>query len=104
MKVYYSEAHRQHNPSFEVLDGGLRVPYLESPERMDRILNALHETDWAQIIEPKDFGLDPIYEVHDKEYLDFLASAWTEWLAFEATDHSVLLPATFALRRQPQKP
>jgi acetoin utilization deacetylase AcuC-like enzyme len=106
MKVYYSEAHRLHQPPFEVFDGGLRVPYLENPDRMDRILNALaqRQTDWAQVVEPKDFGLDPIYAVHDKEYVDFLASSWTEWLASEAEDKSTLLPATFALRRHPQRP
>lgn len=104
MKVYYSEAHRQHDPAFEVFDGGLRVPFLEKPDRMDRILEALHQTGWAEITAPKDFGLDPLYSVHDKDYLDFLASAWTEWLASEPRDNSVLLPATFALRRQPQRP
>lgn len=104
MKVYYSETHRKHQPSFEIFDGGLRVPYLENPERMDRILDALHQTDWAEIAEPKDFGLGPIHAVHDKDYIDFLASAWTEWLASEAEDKSVLLPSTFALRRYPQKP
>ena len=104
MKVYYSEAHRKHAPPFEVFDGGLRTPYMENPDRMDRILNALRRTDWAEILEPKDFGLDPIYAVHDKEYLSFLASSWTEWLASEAKDKSTLLPATFALRRQPQRP
>ncbi|HET9915385.1 MAG TPA: histone deacetylase family protein [Anaerolineales bacterium] len=104
MKVYYSEAHRKHEPPFEIFDGGLRVPYLENPDRMDRILNALRQTDWAEVVEPKEFGLDPIYAVHDKDYIDFLASAWTEWLASEAQDKSTLLPATFALRRHPQKP
>jgi acetoin utilization deacetylase AcuC-like enzyme len=104
MKVYYSEAHRKHDPSFEVFDGGLRTPYMENPDRMDRILSALRETDWAEIAEPRDFGLDPIYAVHDKDYIDFLASCWTEWLASEAEDKSTLLPATFALRRHPQKP
>jgi acetoin utilization deacetylase AcuC-like enzyme len=104
MKVYYSEAHRQHEPPFEVIDGGLRTPYMENPDRIDRILNALRQTDWAEIVEPKDFGLDPIYAVHDKDYVDFLASCWTEWLASEAEDKSTLLPATFALRRHPQKP
>ena len=104
MKVYYSEAHRQHEPPFEVFDGGLRTPYMENPDRMDRILNALRQTDWAQVVEPKEFGLNPIYAVHDKGYVDFLASSWTEWLASEAEDKSTLLPATFALRRQPQKP
>ena len=104
MKVFYSETHRQHDPAFELFDGGLRVPYLENPDRMDRILSALRQVDWTEIIEPDDFGLDPIHAVHDKEYVDFLASAWTEWLATDPKDLSTLLPATFALRRQPQKP
>ena len=104
MKVYYSEAHRKHDPPFEVFDGGLRTPYLENPDRMDMILNALHSIGWAEILEPNDFGLDPIYAVHDKDYVNFLASCWTEWLDSEAKDKSTLLPATFALRRHPQKP
>ena len=104
MKVFYSDAHRKHEPPFEVFDGGLRTPYLENTDRMDQILNALHQTDWVELCEPKDFGLDPIYAVHDQEYIDFLASCWTEWLDSEARDKSTLLPATFALRRHPQKP
>src|SRR6185436_10486103 len=51
-----------------------------------------------------DFGLDPLLAVHDKEYLDFLAVAWTDWLATHPNDPSTLLPATFALRRQPPIP
>ena len=104
MKVYYSEAHRKHEPPFEVFDGGLRTPYMENADRMDRILNALNQTHWANLCEPNDFGLGPIYAVHDKDYIDFLASSWTEWLDSEAKDKSTLLPATFALRRHPQKP
>ena len=104
MKVFYSDTHRKHDPPFEVFDGGLRVPYLENPERMDRILHALRETAWAEIHEPSDFGLEPILAVHDREYLDFLTSCWTEWLDSKPKDASVFLPATFALRHQPQKP
>lgn len=104
MKVFYSEAHRGHEPPFEVFDGGLRTPYLENTDRMDRILSALNQTDWAEINEPQDFGLDPILAVHDREYIEFLDSSWTEWLESGAQDTSVLLPATFALRRHPQKP
>jgi len=104
VKIFYSETHRKHEPPFEVFDGGLRVPYLENSDRMDKILNALQTVEWADIHEPTDFGLTPILAVHDKEYLDFLASAWTEWLATNPKDSSTLLPATFALRRQPHKP
>jgi acetoin utilization deacetylase AcuC-like enzyme len=77
---------------------------MENPDRMDRILNALRGTDWAEIHEPSEFGLGPICAVHDREYLDFLASAWTEWLASDTKDKSTLLPATFALRCQPHRP
>jgi len=104
MKVYYSEAHRKHEPPFEVFDGGLRVPYLENPDRMDQILRALRGTSWADILEPTDFGLDLIHAVHDKEYVNFLASSWNEWLATDSQDKSTLLPSTFALRRHPHKP
>jgi len=104
MLVYYSEAHRKHEPPFEIFDGGLRVPYLENPDRMDRILHALHETQWAEISEPGEFGLDPIHGVHDPDYVTFLATCWTAWLESEAQDKTVLLPATFALRRHPHKP
>jgi acetoin utilization deacetylase AcuC-like enzyme len=104
MKVFYSEEHRKHAPSFEVFDGGLRTPYLENTDRMDQILSALNQTDWAQVYEPRDFGLDAIYAVHDKEYIYFLGSCWTDWLDSNPKDPSTLLPATFALRRHPRKP
>lgn len=104
MKICYTENHRLHDPAFELFDGGQRVPYLESPERMDRILTALRKTDWAQIDEPRDFGLDPIRAAHSDAYLTFLASAWTEWLAADpespaATEKMALVPATFAAKR-----
>ena len=100
MKIFYSDIHLNHAPPFEVYEGGVRMPMLEVPERATRILTALQQTDWAEIHEPADFGLDPILAVHDKDYVSFLASAWTEWLAAPpeadfVTDKSALMPATF---------
>lgn len=104
MNIFYSETHRLHDPAFEVFDGGQRVPYLESPQRMERILKALHDQEWAKIQPRRDFGLDPVHAVHSDAYLSFLASAWTEWLASTpesstASDKTALLPATFAAKR-----
>ena len=81
MKIYYSETHRRHDPPFEVIDGGQRTPYLESPARMDSILGALKQTTWAEILEPVGFGLEPLRAVHSEGYLEFLGSAWRQWLA-----------------------
>lgn len=105
MKIFYSEEHRNHYPPFEVFDGGKRVPYYENPDRMDRILNALNKTDWAEFYEPDDFGLDPILAVHDRDYINFLASCWDEWLDSDpevaaSPETHAFLPATFALRRK----
>jgi len=104
MKVFYSTTHQQHNPAFEVFDGGKRVPYLESPQRMERILSALQKTNWADLHTPDDFGLDPLRAVHSDAYLNFLVSAWTEWRAVDpeagsSAEATALLPATFAAKR-----
>lgn len=105
MKIFYSEEHRNHYPPFEVFDGGKRVPYYENPDRIDRIMGALKKTDWAEFTDPDEFGLAPILEVHDHEYINFLASCWDEWLASDpeaakSPETQVFLPATFALRRK----
>lgn len=108
MKIFYSEEHRKHDPPFEIFDGGIRVPYYENPDRMDRIVAALRAMDWAEFCEPADFGLDPILAVHDRDYVNFLASCWDEWLASDpeiaaSPEGNAFLPATFALRR-PARP
>ena len=105
MKIFYSEEHRNHYPLFEVFDGGIRVPYYENPDRMDRILAALKVAPWAEFAEPEDFGLDPILAVHDAGYIKFLASCWDDWLdsdpeAAASPETHTFLPATFALRRK----
>jgi hypothetical protein len=73
MQVFYSDQHTLHNPPFELFDGGQHMPYLENPERMERILSALKNREWAHILEPDDFGLEPVLAVHDADYVDFYA-------------------------------
>ncbi len=105
MQVFYSKTHILHNPPFELFDGGQHMPYLESPERMGRILSVLQKRDWAEILEPEDFGLDPILAVHDADYVDFLRSAYEEWTRVK-TDYEkkALLPATFPPRGWSRRP
>jgi len=110
MKVFFSDAHRDHNPPFEVFEGGVKVPMFECPERMDRVLSAFYKTDWAEIVPPKDFGLDPIRAVHDRDYLHYLEHAFEDWKKEGGQAHgpefdsSVVIPATFPLRRWQRKP
>lgn len=109
MKIFYSETHRKHHPPFEVFEGGKRAPYLENPDRMDQILKSLNDLEWADFSQPLDFGLAPILEIHDADYINFLASCWDLWLdsdpeAAASPETHAFLPATFALRRPARVP
>lgn len=106
MKVFYSDSHRIHYPPFEILDGGEKSPSYEIPQRMDSILQSLRNFSWADFYSPEDFGLDPILEVHDGNYIEFLRSAFDLWTNESANyEHSALTPATFppgGMRRIPK--
>lgn len=105
MRVYYSDLHSQHNPSFEVFDGGVQVPYLESPGRMQQVLAALQGQAWVNLFDPDDFGLDPILAVHRPDYVEFLCDAFEEWMQ-QTTNYpkQALLPATFPPRGWSRRP
>jgi acetoin utilization deacetylase AcuC-like enzyme len=105
MKIFYSEAHRAHNPPFEIFEGGVKTPVFECPERMDRVLAALRKTGWAEIAPPEEFGLEPIRAVHAGDYLQYLENAFANWKREGGQsggpefDSPVVLPATFPPRR-----
>jgi acetoin utilization deacetylase AcuC-like enzyme len=106
VRVFYSDSHRIHNPPFEILDGGEKSQSLEVPERLDSILISLRSSSWVDIVSPSAFGLDPILEVHDKGYVEFLSTAFEQWTNETANyEHIALTPATFppgGLRRIPK--
>jgi len=105
MHIYYTVTHSLHNPPFELFDGGQRMPYLENPERMERILSELKTRDWAEIRALEDFGLDPILGAHDADYVDFLRIAYQDWTQEETTyEKTALLPATFPPRGWSHRP
>jgi len=98
MNVYYSDTHFQHNPPFEIFDGGEKVANFEVPQRLERILAALRADGRFEILPPDDFGLDPILAVHAEDYISFLKTAFDEWLSTPLDadyQRSALLPATF---------
>ena len=78
MRTVYSERHRLRNAQTE-LHGGRLVPPFECPERMDRILSAIHDRKLGEVIEPDAFGRMPILRVHDMQYVEFLDECWEEW-------------------------
>jgi acetoin utilization deacetylase AcuC-like enzyme len=76
-----SEAHLAHVPHGAVLDGGTPVPAPEVPERVDRILTAIDVSGLGPVRAPDPHGLDAVHRVHAPDYVEFLRSAYAEWLA-----------------------
>jgi acetoin utilization deacetylase AcuC-like enzyme len=79
-----SDAHRAHAPHGVVLDAGTPIPAPEVPERAERIRHEIAARKLGAVRAPTNHGLDPVLRVHTREYVDFLQTAYAEWLA--ATD------------------
>ncbi|KAG0337959.1 hypothetical protein BG004_007430 [Podila humilis] len=95
MKVYTSKLCTQmHTPAFEIL-GGAESQFYESPARREAIAGYLAEhPESFEISENfKDFGEGPIRRVHKKELLEFLETAYDDWIK-EGGHPNGVLPAT----------
>jgi len=80
MLTVYSDRHRRHHGHGELIDGQM-MPCFEMPRRADMILARVEDTRLGEVTAPRAFGLDPVRRVHDAAYVDFLATAWTDWTA-----------------------
>jgi acetoin utilization deacetylase AcuC-like enzyme len=96
MIIIYSNQHHLHHPPTEFLEDGL-VPYTESPSRAEAIISTLRAADFAEIVEPDDFGLDPIRAVHTDDYLEHLQNIYQQWTATNPASTAVI---PFAFPRQ----
>ena len=74
----YSEHHRLHFGQYELIDGKFVTPF-ECPDRLDCIMQQVVAAELGEVIEPRDFGLDPIARVHTPEYIEFLRTAHDSW-------------------------
>ena len=72
---WFDERQLGHEPLQELHNGGW-TPYAEKSSRAEIIAAGFSELNPA-----KDFGLEPILDVHDAGYVDFLRAAHAEWRA-----------------------
>ena len=84
MKVFWHAESLLHDPPHEILSGRL-VPYLESPDRLQKIKTTLEQDDSFEIVSAQDDWppdvKDYILAVHSKEYLEYLETIYDEWVA-----------------------
>jgi acetoin utilization deacetylase AcuC-like enzyme len=84
----YSALHHRHHGTAELIDGQMK-PCFEMPRRAEMILARVREVELGEVREPRRVGEGPIRRVHSNAYVNFLATAWSEWLA-EGRTHDAL--------------
>ncbi|MBC2857919.1 histone deacetylase family protein [Stappia sp. 28M-7] len=78
MKTVFSAGQLAHDPKQEISDGMLK-PAVEIPSRAEMVREAVLARGLGELLEPDDFGMEPLARVHDAGYLAFLESFWTRW-------------------------
>jgi acetoin utilization deacetylase AcuC-like enzyme len=100
MLTVYSEKHALRNPRTELYGGELVRPH-ECAERAEFVLERVRVTGLGGIISPESFGLEPVLRVHDARFVEFLSSAWEDWVA--AGHQGEAIPDSWPARRMAQR-
>ncbi len=80
MLTVYSDKHALRDAKTE-LYGGILVPPFECPVRAEHILARVNEVQLGEVIAPREFDIDVVTRVHDKNFIRFLETCWEEWTA-----------------------
>ena len=94
MISFHNPLHYLHAPAHEFFRGN-RVDCFEKPARADYVEQALRQAGY-ELLAPDTDATGALKKVHSQRYLDFLASAWAEWVALAPAN--ALLPAAMPVK------
>jgi acetoin utilization deacetylase AcuC-like enzyme len=98
MKTYYNHLHALHQGKLEMFRGEL-VPCFEVAARVDHVLVELQQRKIGEVLHPIPFDDKVLARVHSPHYLDFLESAWSQWVALDpANAQRDALPSVWPIR------
>jgi len=98
MITFYNHLHAQHQGKFEMFRGGL-VPCFEVPARADHVLAELTRRKLGTVQQPGAFDDAALARIHSPRYLNFLATAWDQWVALDpANVDKDILPSVWPTR------
>ena len=87
MRTFYNALHAQHQGRFEMYRGAL-VPCHEVPARADDVLAELLRRQTGPVHDPYAMADVVLTTVHSKRYLQFLETAWDQWVALDPANAS----------------
>jgi acetoin utilization deacetylase AcuC-like enzyme len=98
MLIYTNPQHTRHEGRHEMFRGRL-VPCHETPARLQHVLSELGRRPVGELREPPAVDRSTLERVHAPRYLDFLRSAWDEWVALDPANAEVdALPSVWPIR------
>jgi acetoin utilization deacetylase AcuC-like enzyme len=74
MEIVYSRRHARHATTLEL--PGCPIPCFDIPARAEVIARAIGEAGLGELSEPRDFGMNPITDVNDPDFVRYLQSAY----------------------------
>jgi acetoin utilization deacetylase AcuC-like enzyme len=79
MITVYTDKHKLRDAKTELSGGELIAP-VECPARAEAILASVRESKLGEVIDPESYSLDAVTKLHDPEYIQFLETAWSDWV------------------------
>lgn len=96
MKIIYSEKHKLRDAKTELFGGELVLPF-ERASRVAYVLDRARDVNLGPVLEPEDFGMEPILAIHDAGFIGFLQTAWDQWLTLDYAGEAI--PTCWPARR-----
>ncbi len=98
MIIFYNHLHAQHQGKLEMFRGEL-VPCFEVPARADHVLAELQRRGLGTVLPPHTFDDSALATVHSPRYLQFLETAWADWVALDPANAARdALPSVWPIR------
>lgn len=95
MQVFLNPVHALHQGRHEMFRGRL-VPCVEVPDRVTHVQAELQRRGIGRFQAPADVDMARLARVHEAGYLQFLQTAWSDWLALDPANAAFdLLPSVW---------
>jgi acetoin utilization deacetylase AcuC-like enzyme len=98
MHIFYNPDHAVHQGKLEMYRGRM-VPCHEVPQRQDQVLAALQARALGPLQTPSRFDDALLQRIHSPRYLQFLQTAWQQWLALDPANAALdAIPSVWPTR------
>ena len=98
MHIFYNPDHAAHQGKLEMFRGRM-VPCHEVPQRQDQVAAVLQSRSLGPLQTPSRFDDALLMRIHSPRYLQFLQTAWQQWIALDPANAALdAIPSVWPTR------